>query len=486
MASHRKLTVLIAAVGLVALMGTANATPLEPFVDLQERGLTLTHDGEGLRDWGGGPRNLTVNVGGNVRFAFLYWAGRDRPCAETAPGSGVCVTGPEPFKDQEMVFNGSAVTGTRVGHESQPVSGGGPILNIGYFADVTSIVQAAGPGVHNFSFADGNPASNLWKVNGVGLVVGYTDAANPNIYRVIIWDGLDFAWGPDPTPGETRVTTPVTINHGAAPVARTADLLLLMGDGTADRPDRVDISNNPSSFNALNGSDGMEWDTDTMPINIPANVGTTTVHVVSEPVNANPDSLLWEVVAIRVAQIDTTPPTCPLTVNPGPPTQVSVTVSDADSGLAEILVTISENADTVVPPFTVGTTDPVVVTATKIDQSQRARVEMRVTDVAGNVAICDPILTLVVRDGNTTALDTHNDVPRAEDKVTITNGAPGLKNLEINVNGQKFKVTGLADGEERTLDISSAMHDGDNSVSLKGHGPKGSSAQVMIWDGNSL
>jgi hypothetical protein len=484
MPSHRKLAVLIAAVGLLAVTATANATPLAPFIDLQEKGLTLTHDGEGLRAWGGGPRDLNVNIGGTVRFALLYWAGRDRPCEETAPGSGVCTTQPEPFKDQQMVFAGVPVTGTQIGSESQPVSAGGPILNIGYFADVTSIVAARGTGPQSFSFADGDPANNLWKVNGVGLVVAYTDAANPNTYRVILWDGLDFAWGPDPTPGETRVTTPVTINHGANSVNRTADLLLLMGDGTADRPDRVDISNNPSSFNALNGSDGMEWDTDSMPINIPAGVGSTTVHVVSAPNNQNPDSLLWEVVALRVQQLDTAKPTCPLVVNQGPPTVVTVTVRDAQTGLASIVVTKSENADTVVPPFTPGTTDAVIVTATKIDQSQRSRVEMLVTDLAGNTAVCDPILSLMVRDSGGSAQETHTDVPQIEDKVTLTNGAPGVKNVEIIVNGKKFKVAGLKDEEEVTVDIASAMRPGDNTVTLKANGPRNSFVNVMIWDGN--
>lgn len=482
MGSHRKLAVLIAAVGLLAGAATANATALAPFIDLQEKGLTLTHDGEGLRNWGGGPRDLNVNVGGTVRFALLYWAGRDRPCEESAPGT--CTTQPEPFKDQQMVFDGVPITGTQIGSETQPVSAGGPILNIGYFADVTSIVAAKGTGPQSFSFADGDLGNNLWKVNGVGLVVGYTDAANPGTYRVIIWDGLDFAWGPDPTPGETRVTTPVTINHGSNPVNRTADLLLLMGDGTADRPDRVDISNNPSSFNALDGSDGMEWDTDSMPINIPAGVGSTTVQVVSAPNNENPDSLLWEVVAIRVQQLDTTPPTCPLVVDQGPPTVVTVTVRDAQNGLASILVTKSENADTVVPPFTVGTTDPVIVTATKIDQSLRSRVEMLVTDLAGNVALCDPILSLMVRDANGPTTETHTDVPQIEDKITFNNGTPGVKKIEVIVNGEKFKVTGLKDGEEHTLDIASAMHEGDNTVTIKINGPKNSWVNVMIWDGN--
>ena len=32
-----------------------SATPLTPFIDLQEKGLTLAGDGEGLVGWAGGP-----------------------------------------------------------------------------------------------------------------------------------------------------------------------------------------------------------------------------------------------------------------------------------------------------------------------------------------------------------------------------------------------------------------------------------------------
>ncbi|HET9229420.1 MAG TPA: hypothetical protein VFR31_22260, partial [Thermoanaerobaculia bacterium] len=152
---------------------------------------------------------------------------------------------------------------------------------------------------------------------------------------------------------------------------------------------------------------------------------------------------------------------------------------------AEIVVTKSENSDTVVPPFTVGTNDPVILTSTKIDPAQRARVEARVTDLAGNTRLCDPIMLLLIRDKSESAsLDAGNDVPRAEDKVTITNGSPGLKKIDILVNGQTFKVTGLKDGEETTVDISSAMVDGDtNQVSFEVKGKKGAFANVMIWDG---
>ena len=86
------------------------------------------------------------------------------------------------------------------------------------------------------------------------------------------------------------------------------------------------------------------------------------------------------------------PEECPVQIVTGPPVQGLFTFQDTGPRLAEILVTRSENADTVVPPFTVGTNDPVVVTSTKIDQTQASRIEIRVTNLAGDVRTCDVTL----------------------------------------------------------------------------------------------
>jgi hypothetical protein len=470
-------------------LGAAHATALTPFIDLQEKGLTLVADSKGLSGWNGST-SLTVNVGGPVRFALLYWAGRQRPCEEDTPGSGHCVlpTPPAMYRDQEMAFDGNALNGVIIGNEAQPVSGGGPIQNVGYFADVTSIVAAHGAGSQTFFFQDSNKASNLWRLNGVTLIVAYTNTSDSNYYRVLISDGLDEAFGPDPTPGDNRTTAMININHGANLTDRLADLLLVVGDCTADRPEDFKISNNATLSNAMGSTNGAMWDAVWTPISIPANVGGTTIQGFSEPNNQNPDSLLWEVAALRVLQNDHAKPKCPITSNvPGPPAQVQVTLSDSgagQSGLGSVIVTKSENADTVVPPFTVGTHDPLVVTATKIDQSKVARVEMQVTDLAGNVSTCDPYLALVIRDKQSEAQSAAiPNIPRAEDKVTVTNGKPGVATFEVNVNGTKFKASGLKDGEERTLDISSAMTDGNNVVTFKVTGKPGGSANVLIWDG---
>jgi hypothetical protein len=484
---HRKFLFILLA-GLLLVPAASRATALAPFIDLQEPGLNISEAGVGLFNWDHSTSvNLNVNVGGTVRFALLYWAGRERPC----DWNGSTCTFAQPYKDQQMTFNGNAITGTVIGTESQPASAGGPILNIGYFADVTAAVSAAGTGNQSFTFGDGNGASNLWRLDGVGLFVAYTDASDNTFYRVIVWDNLDFAYGDDPTPGETRVTSPVTFGHGATAFDRTAQLWLFAGDGEADRPDETTVSNNPTLFNVLDESpDGPEWTTDEYTINIPANVDNTVVQMHSTPPGKNPDSLLWEMAALRVAlpndisELPPTPPTCPTTVFSGPPAQATTTFQDTGSGLVSLVVTRSENADTVVPPFIPGTTDPVTVTSTKINQSQSARIEIVATDGAGNVAVCDPIHMILVRDANRAENDVHTNVPREEDKVTIRNGRPGLEKVVVYVNGVKFKAKNLTDNEETVIDISAAMNPGNtNVVRLEARGRKGSWAEVIIWDG---
>ena len=360
-------------------------TALSPFIDLQEQGLTLVQAGVGLASLGSGTANLSVNVGGSVRFAVLYWNGQDPACPNDG---GACTVPTQPYKDQVIKFNGNTITGTIIGTETATGASNVLFNNIGYYADVTIIVNAAGTGMHSFTFADGDTSSNLSPLNGASLLVAYNDAADPATYRVLIWDGLDYAFGDAPVAGDERTTNPVTFSHGINFSTRTAQLLIVTGGGTANRPDNITISNNPTLFNTLDGSAGNYWDSDLYSISIPSGVGTTTVQVNSAPAGSNPDALLWQVAALRVQQLDTTPPSCSQRVINGMQKMVEFTIQDTDSGLAEIVVTQSNNADTPGPSFTVGTTDPVTVTATKINQSQPMRVMIRITDRAGNSTIC--------------------------------------------------------------------------------------------------
>ncbi|HEX6862332.1 MAG TPA: hypothetical protein VF414_05925 [Thermoanaerobaculia bacterium] len=274
-----------------------HATPLQVALDIQGQGLAVSEGGVGTQGIGSGSRSFTVDIGGPVQAALLYWAGRDRPCPQSG---GTCVIPFQPYKDQVIRLDGTLITGTVIGTEAQPVSGGGPINNIGYLADVTSLVQAKGTGLQTFTVRDGDTASNLFRWNGVGLLVIYTDPADTAQWRVIVYDGLDFAYGADPTPGPTRVTDPVTFNHGSDTVARQGRLRFFVGDAVAGRPDRIDISNNPSLVNTLDSSDGAAWDTDVLIIDIPAGVASTTAQLFSAPPNQNPDSMLWTLGLLRL------------------------------------------------------------------------------------------------------------------------------------------------------------------------------------------
>ena len=88
--------------------------------------------------------------------------------------------------------------------------------------------------------------------------------------------------------------------------------------------------------------------------------------------------------ARSAANAETEKPTCNATLIAGPPQQVTLVVQDAGSGLVSLVITESTNADTIVPPFTPGTTDPVDVMITKIDQTKTAVVRLTATDGDGN------------------------------------------------------------------------------------------------------
>jgi hypothetical protein len=126
----------------------------------------------------------------------------------------------------------------------------------------------------------------------------------------------------------------------------------------------------------------------------------------------------------------------------------------------------------------------VEVDAVKDKPSKPSRIGLEITDVAGNVMECDPVITTIERSAaqNRTrqrfgALSQHDSY------VTIQNGAPGLKRLRIKVNGKKSAVLGLEDAGAITVDVSRFMVEGENTITLIGYGKPGTSALIIISDG---
>lgn len=276
-----------------------NATPLSLTHEIDAPGLAIVKAGVGLQGWGSGSRKLEVNIQGHVELALLVWAGRDRPC-QLDPATGVCVIPSEPYRDQAVRLDGKDLVGDVLGTEYQPSTSRGAILNIGYGLDVTEEVRTKGTGKVAFLVSDGNVASNLDEIAGVSLLVLTSDPSKP-VARALIYQGLDFAYGEDRTHGDAEVTQAVTFNHGAVRGTRKATVYLFVGDcDDLRRPDRIDITGNPSLTDTLDGSAGAKWDSDAIPIKIAGGAVSTTVQTFSEPWGKNPDSLLWAAAALSL------------------------------------------------------------------------------------------------------------------------------------------------------------------------------------------
>lgn len=285
------------AIGLSGSIASS-ATPLSLAHDLSGPGLQVAHAGVGLKGLDSDSRSLSLNIGGPVNLALLYWTGRDRPCLPD-PETEVCKVGEEPYRDQALLLDGLPVVGAVTGTELQPDTNRGPILNIGYVADVTEAVRARGTGRQSFAIADADVGNNLADLNGAGLLVVFTAPTKP-ASRVLIFQGLDFAYGEDRTPGGTRITEAITFAHEAARSARTGSLVVFVGDSTEGGPDRIDIGLDPGVADTLDGSAGESWDADRLPVAIREGSLATTVRVASEPWGRNPDSLLWVMAALSL------------------------------------------------------------------------------------------------------------------------------------------------------------------------------------------
>jgi carboxypeptidase family protein len=199
---------------------------------------------------------------------------------------------------------------------------------------------------------------------------------------------------------------------------------------------------------------------------------------------------------------DKVPPTCAITAigtNTYGQKYVIATVQDTGTGLKLITVTSVSNATIQVGSYATGiTTAPatvtlpqpstaaIQVTAVKIDQSQGSEFALQLVDASGNVTACDPVLTTLSDADHTKAgWQVFSGLDQSENRVRISNGAPGIRNVLILANGRHIKVQNLRPNEIRLVDISRAMRPGDdNTVVLRGSGPEAGTAEVLIWDGS--
>jgi hypothetical protein len=185
-------------------------------------------------------------------------------------------------------------------------------------------------------------------------------------------------------------------------------------------------------------------------------------------------------------------------VTAGPPKQVVFSIQ-APAGLFSVVSNAppTTNATVVIPPFDHGTTTALGVTATKINQSASAVVELTVTDLCGKTTVFDPVFATITIpvvgfrsqlrhvarfDFDHWVVAHFDGIVRAEGIVFLQNDTPGVESVVIIVNGRLFR-TQLADGKTKKIDISSALFHGTNTVTIAAFGDRGSSVDLAISDG---
>jgi len=183
-----------------------------------------------------------------------------------------------------------------------------------------------------------------------------------------------------------------------------------------------------------------------------------------------------------------------MSVTTGPPKQVVLSVQSS-GGLSSVIVDTppTTNATVAILPFDIGTTQALGVTATKIDQSASAEIEITVVDLCGNTTVFDPVFaTITIPEFNSPVTRSFkfnhrevahfNGIGHTEGIVLLHNDTPGVQSLLIRVNRSEFR-TQLLDGEVKKIDISSALIHGSNAVTVVAVGHPNSSVDLSISDG---
>ncbi|MGC0774077.1 MAG: ice-binding family protein [Candidatus Acidiferrum sp.] len=183
-----------------------------------------------------------------------------------------------------------------------------------------------------------------------------------------------------------------------------------------------------------------------------------------------------------------------MSVISGPPKQVVLSVQSA-GGLSSVVVNTppTTNANVAILPFDSGSTQARGVTATKIDQSSSAVIELTVIDLCGHTTVFDPVfatITIPERNSQVTRKFNFNHrevahfsgIGHTEGMVFLQNDTPGVNMLVIRVNRHEFK-TRLSDGQIKKIDISSALFHGSNQVTIFAVGRPNSSVDLSISDG---
>src|SRR5688500_13134182 len=236
--------------------------------------------GVGMTGFANAPNSfgVTVPAGALVKQVLLYWGGH------YTDGFG--------SPDNAISVNGTAVTGTQIGGPAYFFTFMGDEYFTTYRSDITAL-GLVGPGATSLTISDMSFSSVQGaKANdGAGVLVLYTDPADPVGSSVALRDGTDLAYSGFPDP--RRTTVPQTFTFAPSLAARTANLASMAGSVTdfsaqyGYRPNQLRVTFDLGGLgdvtidNPYQSNQGLEWDAVNIDVLVPAGASQLTVQALS-------------------------------------------------------------------------------------------------------------------------------------------------------------------------------------------------------------
>ncbi|MCR4437663.1 MAG: SdrD B-like domain-containing protein [bacterium] len=261
---------------------------------------------------GSGTFQLVVPEGVTIEAAYLYWGGQDSNSPPNHWGD----------PEVELQIDGGAsttITGQLIGMTTA-IAGR---FRFSYRADVTAKIT---PGTHMVSLSGFDPGllGSSGRAFGGGILVVYSKPDLP-LATISIADGVDYFLFSKFHP----TSQILRFGFSAAPVARTTELLLMVGGveedeatglwyqvgsdaipagSIVDAPGAVDYDHSSSPVNGedtdpFHSANGQEWDILTMSVQLPAESAWLAVQIESQsdsPYGKRSASGIWVVCAMRL------------------------------------------------------------------------------------------------------------------------------------------------------------------------------------------
>ncbi len=169
-------------------------------------------------------------------------------------------------------------------------------------------------------------------------------------------------------------------------------------------------------------------------------------------------------------------PTCSLTaLNVGPPSQEVFTTQDPVAGLASVKQIRDHNVMKTESGFSPGTTGPVTVTFTKVNEPIGGEAGFDATNTEGQSVKClGQFKTVQPRRVNTQGFTIRDKFST----LVIQNGTPGLTSVSLTLNGAPTTSVALTPGQTFSEPLTGPV---PNRLLVQGFGTGSHSAVAAVW-----